>query len=725
MVDVRTLSTEDLLRLRQNASRPAPARSPLAGSVEAPAGPASPAGADVSKMSDDELLARKAEADRQRQAGQRVEQGFETIEQAPAAPADLVQEVAQRAPGRDVRFNPNMVDAFASGMAQALSVGLSDEAIARLKTGWGLWGDLDQATEDVQAEMEAARNKYPWLFFGGELAGAVTGGTGLAKSGLSLTARAANRGRLARTGAAATEGAGAGAAYGFGTGEGGLEDRAQRARTGAAVGAVAGPVGEKVVDVGGRVVRRVIGRKPGTAATRAAGEFDIPLTRGQATGDVGQQAFEEAARNEAKGATAGRIMREFDERQGEAITGAAERIAQELNPQSLARLETPSQAGEIVRDAVQDRVSTMRSASREAYREAADRNADVMAVALQELPGTVRNSLGMLNEVIDPALTPAANRARTILEDFARSAPDNAVGVSVKGLERVRQTLNKISASATSPTDREALRSVKKGFDEWLENAVDNALFSGDRAVLDDLRKGRGLASQYLRITSPKSGDDAGRILRKFAEDDIDAVEATNWLLGSAIIGAPGRPVRVVKRIADTFGRDSEPFQSLRQAAWLRLTQSPRGGKQPGAAEITRRIDEFLTGRGSSLAKALYTGPERAQMQRFSKALRSVVADARATNPSKSGFAATRLLSSVGDNLAAALGFMQGGLDMGIATKLALPLFRGGAGAARARTAVTSPVPPARTPGGTIAGAGQGADLIPVFEDERQPVPAR
>jgi hypothetical protein len=48
---------------------------------------------------------------------------------------------------------------------------------------------------------------------------------------------------------------------------------------------------------------------------RQADQFGIPLTRGQATGDFTQQAYEEAARHGAKGTIAGNIMRGMDSAQ--------------------------------------------------------------------------------------------------------------------------------------------------------------------------------------------------------------------------------------------------------------------------------------------------------------------------------------------------------------------------------------------------------------------------
>jgi hypothetical protein len=193
--------------------------------------------------------------------------------------------------------------------------------------------------------------------------------------------------------------------------------------------------------------------------------------------------------------------------------------------------------------------------------------------------------------------------------------------------------------------------------------------------------------------------------LRRFAEQDVDAVEASNWLLGAGVIGGSGRPVRLVNRIKTMFGPESEPYTSIRQAMWMRLTRDPRGGVQPGPQEVTRRLSEFLNGKGSALAQALYTPREIAQMRRFTAVVRSTIPDSKSTNPSRTAFANSRLLSDAGANIMGLLGFVGGGVDAGIAARLGVPLFRNTVNAARARRAVNRPLDtvPLPTTGGAVS----------------------
>jgi hypothetical protein len=155
--------------------------------------------------------------------------------------------------------------------------------------------------------------------------------------------------------------------------------------------------------------------------------------------------------------------------------------------------------------------------------------------------------------------------------------------VSLEGLERIRQMVNRAKANPGTQ-DATTLIDLKRAFDDWLEETVDQSLYSGDPAAFETLKKARGLWSQYLGMTRPKKGDDAGLLISKMATQEVTPVEVSNWLFGASNVGGAGRPVRLVNRIADMFGPDSDEMSTLRQAMWLRLTFAPEGKDMPGPA---------------------------------------------------------------------------------------------------------------------------------------------
>lgn len=603
-------------------------------------------------------------------------------------------------------------DAWVQGAAQGLLLNFGDEAASGIQTGGGLWGDYGRTLEENRATMERAYAKHPWIFTAGQLLGGAAFGAGLAKSGLSLTANAAQAGSplLRRIVPAMAEGGAIGALYGAGSGEG--SDRAAEAAKGAGVGAVAGPL----VEAGGAALRRMLGRQlpepQAKAAVNEAQQFQIPLTRGQATGNVSQQALEEAARHDAKGIMAGRILRGMDARQAQAVQEAKRGIQQDLAGQRTL-IESPAEAGAAVASSMQSRAQGLRDTGNAAYESAFSADLRLKAEALPALSQRVNAALEPWDTLVSPQNTPITATLKNIIDRFTTMEHvqgGKPVAVSLQGLERVRQMVNRAKANLGTQ-DATTLRDLKGAFDDWLEDTVDRSLYSGDPAAFQTLKKARGLWAQYLGMTRPKKGDDAGLLISKMATQDVTPVEVSNWLFGASNVGGAGRPVRLVNRLAQMFGPNSDEMSALRQAMWMKLNFAPEGKDMPGPQLVSQRLGEFLGGKGGDLARSLYTPQQLAKLRAFQGVLKRLAANPHATNPSKSGYTVTRLLGDAWANSMAALGFVGGGLETAIVMRLGVPLFREGHGALRAMKAVNRPVPKISGPArGRAAYSGVIAD---------------
>jgi len=252
---------------------------------------------------------------------------------------------------------------------------------------------------------------------------------------------------------------------------------------------------------------------------------------------------------------------------------------------------------------------------------------------------------------------------------------------------------------------------MQKALDEWIEDAVDRSLFSGDPLALDDLKKARGIWKEYLSMTRPQVGDDAGRRIQSIIRNDVGPMEVTNWLLGANKIGAGGLPRRMVQRIKTMFGADSDEIKTLRQAMWLRLTMAPEGADMPGPKLVSNRLSQFLT---QDLADALYTPRQREAIRHFQSVLRRTVLDPPAGNPPKSGYKVARALADGWSNTMMVLGFVGGGIETAVVARMGIPLIRGGINAARALQATRKPVPlvPTVPPGGGGAYSGTLAEQL-------------
>lgn len=125
-------------------------------------------------------------------------------------------------------------DDFARATASGMTFGLADEAAAAANQAvfGGTYEDRLAAERARDAAMDPATRLV------GEVTGALTTGTGLARGGLSFL-RGASRTLPSLAGRGAAEGAAYGAAHGFGHGEG-IEGRLKEAARGGATGAITG-----------------------------------------------------------------------------------------------------------------------------------------------------------------------------------------------------------------------------------------------------------------------------------------------------------------------------------------------------------------------------------------------------------------------------------------------------------------------------------------------------
>lgn len=160
------------------------------------------------------------------------------------------------------------IDSAVRGAADTMSFGLADEAAAlgnaTIDAMRGKSGQYDRRLRQERIAQDQRDMLDPISSNVGRIAGAVTGGVGAARNGLTLAGT--KFAAAAPTTAAALEGAGWGGAYGFGSGQG-VEDRLWKGAEGAATGAAFGAATQKVGDA---ITSRLAARQAAKAAPVAA-----------------------------------------------------------------------------------------------------------------------------------------------------------------------------------------------------------------------------------------------------------------------------------------------------------------------------------------------------------------------------------------------------------------------------------------------------------------------
>jgi hypothetical protein len=450
----------------------------------------------------------------------------------------------------------------------------------------------------------------------------------------------------------------------------------------------------------------------------------IPLTMGQATGDVRQIAKEEAMRQGGRGGRAQKIMQEFEQKQKQGIATEATELGATIAP--TATTTTQQEAGGTMYEILRAKQKELKTGARQAYDETDLRALSIPVEATKGLTSKVSNAITQGDFIMNRTLTPSAAQA---YDDLVNIIPKvdkaNVSQINLKDLERTRRNLGSYYKAAANDADRTSVSLLTKQFDDWLDDTITSGLASGDVSQLDKLKEARGLARDYYSKfkIDPSSPDvDEQKVIYKIVKKDLTPVETMNYLFGSAKLGENQTAVRVARRFKELFGADSPQFDEFRQAAYMRLVQDTQGNIKP-AASIVREVDELIMGKGSALANEVFTADQVASLKEFRKALGKTVTPASATNPSKTGYEIARLgedvMKMLGFGLAAGSGDLATGAAVSAGT-LGIKPARNVMGAYQATKGVSAPTLQGTygAPAGAVVG-GIPADMLREREQQQ------
>ena len=114
--------------------------------------------------------------------------------------------------------------------------------------------------------------------------------------------------------------------------------------------------------------------------------------------------------------------------------------------------------------------------------------------------------------------------------------------------------------------------------------------------------------------------------------------------------------------LRNTLGVESEEWAAVRSAAWSNLlTPADNAGGLLSPQQIATNITGFINGRGEGLSAVLFSAEERDLMRQFANTMRLLVPDPGATNPSRTSYGVSRIMTPIVIALAASLGTDVGG----------------------------------------------------------------
>jgi len=287
-----------------------------------------------------------------------------------------------------------------------------------------------------------------------------------------------------------------------------------------------------------------------------------------------------------------------------------------------------------------------------AYKAAADLPTSLRREGIEGMSDRIRHNITYNRErpaVVTKDTTNALEALRMIDDVAEFRGPNNLadpagmpraediVAISPAGIENVRQRLVQLARAANGKartgdsSDAVAMRAIMEEFDNQLEQIRIKGLFDGDDRWFEAYKAARALHSQHMRKFRP---DDALKsAMRDIVEKDATPEQVANYLYGGTKLGQSRTSAHLAEHLKGVLGKDSEEFAAIKQRGWQRLLAVDGQIDHDSALKVAKRIDEFLTDKGSTLAKTLYDDAERQTMARYAQGLRNMSTSKRTPGP--------------------------------------------------------------------------------------------
>lgn len=171
--------------------------------------------------------------------------------------------------------------------------------------------------------------------------------------------------------------------------------------------------------------------------------------------------------------------------------------------------------------------------------------------------------------------------------------------VVINRVEEFRQALSKAERAAGRDPSGVALRQVRGKLDDFLDEAVERGMVSGDMEALGKFKEARGL---WKTLRTKYDGDGIASMLIEFDPATASYVpkgtaeDAARTLFSASGVGYKKGAQKGAEALRDVLGPDSQEWHALKQEAFMRLLRSnDKGGVRDKAGELVFSGDKFST----------------------------------------------------------------------------------------------------------------------------------
>tara|TARA_R110002074_G_scaffold104472_1_gene225593 strand:- start:47 stop:2434 length:2388 start_codon:yes stop_codon:yes gene_type:complete len=428
------------------------------------------------------------------------------------------------------------------------------------------------------------------------------------------------------------------------------------------------------------------GETPAIAGSQAgAGKFKFNLSRAQAAGDEEGIALLFEAAKGSYGKDAQVQAQTFLKQQGIDIENSASNIIKRFDKGEF-NIETIEEAGQNIIQGLEKRFTTASNNVETAYNfidkdgvfQAANSNID-------ELTASVTKGINSKTGIIDKELTPATIKAQKVIKDFVKKYKPKKPPKDGKKVRKIKpatfnefiimkRKLSSIYKAGSNNTDRAGVNAVIKEWTKFVDDNVDNILFSADKGGVEALKKANKLASEKfklfdindIKVNGLKINDKAGKVVMKILNDpDISPNKTIDYIFGRASLGKSSDSMSIIKRLKTVFGVEgkelqkqasiNKDFQSLRTASWEKLVRdSSKNGKFSSQSFYNNW--KTLKQKNKDLLEELFEPKEIKLIDEFADEVQKTFKGSL-VNASNTASALSRIIQQVGRGLGGIIGF--------------------------------------------------------------------
>ena len=365
----------------------------------------------------------------------------------------------------------------------------------------------------------------------------------------------------------------------------------------------------------------------------------VPLSRGDVTRSVQDQALESAAERGALGESASRQATGFRATQQAALKQNVDTIASTVG--------TPGGV-EMARDALIAQRDALKASVDAAYQSARQMGASINAEGATALRNALRDGLSSFSKAGAKQVFEKVDELKQLV-NTGKATPKT---FSIKAFEGWRSQMSSLARSS-DPVVRGAAGRALKVYDDFMDDIIEQGLMNGDEAALSTFKDARGLRKELAQKF------ETDKITKTLVEDDtlaVDPRQASNLLFTASGLGAKKQTASALKQMKSLLGVASPEWRALKQEAFLRLFESQIKGARMADESVkfsgTKFASQFDTAmqKAGAAMKELFSEQDMALINQFKRvALRA--GDDSARVPGAVNFSNSGVLVSLLDNM--------------------------------------------------------------------------